>query len=67
MRPDSPKSMYALQAPGPDMAMPDVDAEDQSLFRFMFQVFRCISPTVIIVTARVLLRWRVRHIDPQFF
>ena len=67
MRPDSPKSMYTLQAPGPDMAMPDVDDEDQLSFKSMFQVFRCIGPTVIIVTARVLLRWKVRYTDPQIF
>ena len=59
MRPDSPKSMYP-----PDMAMLDADDEDQLLSRSMFQVFRYIGPTVIIVTARVLLRWKVRHIDP---
>ena len=59
MRPDSPKSMYTLQAPGPDMAMHDADDEDQLLFSFMFQVFRCIGPTVIIVAAALMLRLRV--------
>ena len=51
-------SMYALQAPGPDMAMPDVDDEDQLSFKFMFQVFRCKGPTVIIVAAALVLRLR---------
>ena len=49
------------------MAMLDVDDEDQLSFKFMFQVLRCIGPTVIIVTARVLLRWKFIHIDPVFF